>query len=199
MFKFLERLRRQRLSNKRLPDRRRWGRAKSYRKSWGKRSEVAAALVPDGARVLEIGVGIGHFRDQVKGRCSYLGADLNPLEAETLRLDLDSDALPVGPFDYLVALGVLEYLHRPGEAIAKIAVACDNAVISYCCLRDRALNDEIKADRRERGWVSDLTPADLERHFADHGHFVRTVEDISSPEQPYWELLFQFCRRAMPE
>ena len=36
-------------------DRARWGRRDSYKPGWGGRSEVAAALTPDGARVLEIG------------------------------------------------------------------------------------------------------------------------------------------------
>ena len=72
------------------PDRDRWGSPSSYRPEWGERSRIAASLVEDNTSVLEIGVGLGVFRDLVSARTTYVGADLEPLETRTIRLDLDA-------------------------------------------------------------------------------------------------------------
>src|SRR5690242_10704271 len=120
---------------------RRWGDRESYRPSWAARAEVAARMAPDNASILEIGVGAGAFRALVSHRCRYLGADLSPLDPETLRLDLDLDPLPAGTFDYVVMLGVLEYLRSPDAALRKARASGRRALYSYCCLKagaDRA-------------------------------------------------------------
>lgn len=135
-------------------DRARWGRRDSYKPGWGGRSEVAAALTPDGARVLEIGVGLGVFRSLVEGRCAYLGADLAPLDARTLPLDLETDAPPPGPFDVVVLLGVVEYLTRPEAALAKLTRAAPRAIVSYCCLRADVDIGAASPARAARRWLN---------------------------------------------
>ena len=80
----------ERISDARQPDRRRWSDPSSYNPEWGERARYAALLVPDHVTVLEIGAGTGLFREFVKGRTTYVGADLQPLDAELVALNLDS-------------------------------------------------------------------------------------------------------------
>lgn len=133
---------------------RQWGDRKSYRPSWDARAEAAARMLPDGASILEIGVGAGAFRALVAGRHPYLGADLVPLDPETLPLDLDLDPLPAGTFDVVAMLGVLEYLHAPYEALRKARASGRRALFSYCCLKAGADRAQIVRKRRERGWIN---------------------------------------------
>lgn len=140
-------------------DRHRWGDRDEYRDFWTSRAELAATLVPDRASILEIGVGLGAFRALVAGRCDYLGADLVPLDEATAPLDVELDPLPSGTFDFVVMLGVLEYLHAPEAALAKIFATCQRVLLSYCAVRETQA--EVVAIRRERGWLNDYSRADL--------------------------------------
>lgn len=140
---------------------RRWGDRKSYRPSWDARAEAAARMAPDNASILEIGVGAGAFRALVSHRCRYLGADLAPLDPETLRLDLDRDPLPAGPFDLVVMLGVMEYLRAPDRALRKARASGRSALFSYCCLKAGADRAQIVRRRRERRWINDWTRDEL--------------------------------------
>ena len=118
---------------------------------WDRRARQAARLVRDGVRVLEIGVGKGTFRDEVKGRCSFVGADLNPRDDQTLAMDLDSDPLPAGAFDVIVLTGVLEYLHDLTAVAAKLRAAAPQVLISYCSIPGDAASETVVRARRERG------------------------------------------------
>jgi SAM-dependent methyltransferase len=140
---------------------RRWGDRKSYQPSWDARAEAAARMLPDGASILEIGVGAGAFRALVAGRHPYLGADLAPLDPETLPLDLDIDPLPAGPFDVVVMLGVMEYLHSPEQALQKARASGRRALFSYCCLKASADRAQIVRKRRERRWINDWSRDEL--------------------------------------
>lgn len=140
---------------------RRWGDRKSYQPSWDARAEVAARMLPDKASILEIGVGGGAFRALVSGRHPYLGADLAPLDPETLPLDLDLDPLPAGTFDVVVMLGVLEYLHSPEQALRKARASGRRALLSYCCLKPGADPTQIVRRRRERRWINDWSRDEL--------------------------------------
>jgi Capsular polysaccharide synthesis protein/Polysaccharide pyruvyl transferase len=90
------------------PDRFRWGNPSSYKPDWSDRARLAAPLIPDGAKVLEIGVGAGNLKRLIQDRCDYVGADLEPLDTETRSLNLDSEPLPHERYDCIVALGVFE-------------------------------------------------------------------------------------------
>ena len=139
----------------------RWGDFKSYQPSWGARAEVAARMLPSNVSILEIGVGAGAFRALVSDRCQYLGADLAPLDPETLPLDLDLDPLPAGTFDFVVMLGVLEYLHAPAQALRKAYVSGWRTVFTYCCLKSGADRAQIVQRRRERHWINDWSRDEL--------------------------------------
>ncbi len=177
------------------PDRERWGDPANYRPQWVERSRLAASLVKDGASVLEIGVGTGVFRDLVSARTAYVGADLEPLDPATIPLDLDRDELPDRPFDYVVLLGVVTYLHRPGEAAGKICGVADRIVVSYCCRRAELTVEDVRESRRSRGWLNDFTQAEFVALFARHGFELASSTPLAATEG-FEEFLMEFRRRS---
>jgi hypothetical protein len=169
----------------------RWGDAGSYNKNpaWIERAQIVSALIPDGATILEIGVGTGEFRRFVGSRTLHVGADLNPLDADTIALNLDYDPLPPGHFDYVVLLGVLEYVRRPYVAARKLCNAADDIVITYCCKTDNSA--EGAQERLRREWINDFTESDFIAMFASLG---KTLTSRTSFQRaPHFEqVIFQF-------
>ena len=124
-----------------MADRERWGNPQSYKAHWSRRAEQAAALIPNDVSVLELGVGTGCFREMIFNRTRYQGMDLQPLEPSILPLDLDNDPLPDGVFDFVVTLGVFEYLHHPDLAAQKICAAAKQIVVTYCCRKEGPMDE----------------------------------------------------------
>jgi hypothetical protein len=147
----------QRLSAALAADRQKWGRKSSYRGEWADRGRLAAQFIDNGETVLELGAGAGTFRDLVADRCDYRGADLQPIDPQFLTFNLETDAMPPGRWDAVVMLGVLEYIYRPQEAMSKVFSGTAKVVMSYCF----PLNGDVAAARASRGWVSDLSEAQL--------------------------------------
>ena len=177
------------------PDRRRWGSGLGYSPKWARRAELAASLVPDNVTVLEIGVGTGEFRELVGRRTTYVGADLQPLDAATLALDLDRDALPARQFDYAVLLGVLEYLTLPEAAVTKICNAADSVVISYCCTRTTLAPQALIDHRKRRGWLNSFDKNELTRLFLRYGHQLFLSMPFNAAED-FEQFIMKFHRIA---
>ena len=175
----------------RLPDRKRWGDPKSYNPLWSDRAEMASGLIPDGASILEIGVGAGDFRNCVQERCSYEGADLAPLEDTTLILNLDTDPLPNKKYDYVVLLGVIEYLCEPENAARKVCTAAPNVVCSYCCRLENASVADVADQRRSMGWVNDFTRDEFVALFAANGFAVQS-SSIYNKTESFEQALLHF-------
>jgi hypothetical protein len=190
----LDRERFQRMNEANAPDRQRWGNPISYKANWAERAELAATLIPDGVNLLEIGTGRGDFKRLVRNRCNYRGADLVPIDAQTEALDLDADPLPSGTFDYIVLLGVFEYLHHPAEAARKIAAAASHVLVSYCCVSGK-MTDAAREERLQRGWVT---------HFGEHGFvdlFARWGCNVGSrtlfhETEYHHQIIFTFMKSA---
>jgi Capsular polysaccharide synthesis protein/Polysaccharide pyruvyl transferase len=171
------------------PDRNRWGDPLSYKSGWGERAKLAASLIPDGVHVLEIGVGAGDFKKLIQHRCIYIGADLEPLTSDTFSLDLDRDSLPKGHYDYIVALGVFEYLHQPREAALKISVATTSIVLSYCCTRNPTPN--IIDARYKRGWVNHFSESEFTEMFVSLGFQIMSRALFKSTDD-FEQIVFEF-------
>lgn len=185
------------LFERRQPDRERWGKRESYGgEHWDSRGEQAAALLPDSVRVLEIGVGKGAFRDLVERRTDYVGADLNPLDDRTLPLDLDADPLPPGPFDWIVLLGVAEYLHRLPEVAAKLRAGADSLLVSYCAMPETGDPAAMAAARRAVGWVNDLSVPEFRALFAQDGFALREEQSYRHAG-PHWDQRIYLFQRAV--
>lgn len=176
-----------------MADRERWGNPLSYKPAWADRAELAAALVPDGARVLEVGAGAGVLRQSLAHRTRYTGTDLQPLDPSLAPLDLDADPLPAADYDYAVALGVFGYLHRPEEAAAKLCAAARRVIASYCCRKPHPQPERVLAARTERGWVNHFDKPGFLDLFARHGLGVESCTVLTDTDE-LEELLLVFGR-----
>jgi len=175
------------------PDRLRWGNPSSYKPERDDRAQVAARLMPEGAYLLEIGVGTGVLRELLRHRCTYVGADLEPLDAETRVLDLDSDPLPHDRYDSIIALGVFEYLHRLREAAEKLSAAAGQVVLSYCCARTGSPRGA--GVWEQRGWVNHFTEAELVGLFSEVGLIVASRTPLNATDD-FEQVVFEFRRAA---
>jgi hypothetical protein len=175
------------------PDRQRWGNPLSYKPEWSQRAKCAASLVPDNVSVLEIGVGTGVFREMVKGRTTFVGSDLQPLDTTSIALDLDHDPLPDTRFDYVVLLGVFEYLHRPEPAAERISNSADHVIVSYCCRRADLAPPAVFESRRQRGWVNSFDQAEFIQLFSQHGHELFSIMLLNATDD-LEEFLMEYRR-----
>jgi hypothetical protein len=179
-----------------VPDRQRWGNPLSYKPEWGERAKYAASLVPDNVSVLEIGVGTGVFRELVKGRTTFVGSDLQPLDPVSIALDLDRDPLPDKHFDYAVLLGVFAYLHQPATAAEKICNTADHVIASYCCRRANLEPRAVLESRCRRGWVNSFDRAEFIQLFSRHGHELLSSMLLNATDE-FEEFLMEFRRSDM--
>jgi Capsular polysaccharide synthesis protein/Polysaccharide pyruvyl transferase len=169
----------------------RWGAPSSYNKqpAWVERAQMVSALIPNGASILEVGVGKGDFRRFISDRALHVGVDLNPLDADTIAVDLDSDPLPPGHFAYAVLLGVLEYVQRPELAARKISDSAEHVVITYCCRTDAS--PEGAQERLNRAWINDYTEPEFVALFASLGKPL--VSRAIFQKSPHFEqVIFKF-------
>jgi hypothetical protein len=174
-----------------MADRERWGDPLSYKDHWSKRAEQAATLIPNDVSVLEIGAGTGSFRQLIGHRTRYQGMDLQPLHPSILPLDLDNDPLPDHAFDFVVILGVFEYLHHSDAAATKICAAAGQIVISYCCKRDGVIDESFLKARHDRGWVNSFTLMEFANLFMAHGfQLTRKIVLNAPPDFEEYLLLF---------
>jgi Capsular polysaccharide synthesis protein/Polysaccharide pyruvyl transferase/Methyltransferase domain len=179
----------ERLARAKSPDRQRWGAPTSYQPEWAPRSVLAAPYVCDGARVLEIGTGSGTFRELVADRCRYTGADLQPLDQNTLALDISTDPIPSGPWDAIVVLGVLEYLHDPLAALSKIGAAAEKLILSYYI----PCGSDPQPHRRARGWTNALKEEDLTGAANAAGLYLKICENVDEAND-FQQKIFVFTR-----
>lgn len=176
----------------RQPDRKRWSAPGNYRRDWSERAHLAASLIGDGARVFEIGAGIGNFRMLVENRCDYVGADLEPLAVDIIKLNIDSEPLPENGFDVVVALGVIEYLFDPRSALSRLCDGGCKVVVSYCFSKSTSSHARLAPIRSERGWVNDLSREEIMSCFASSGLQLVTIIPYNSTSDFEQEImLFQ--------
>lgn len=180
-----------RLANAGVPDRQKWSAASSYPSSWTPRAQLAAGFIGDGEAVLEVGVGGGAFRDIVTGRCAWFGTDLRPVLPGVQALDLERDPLPRGPWDTVVMLGVLEYIHDTTAVLAKLLAAANKLVMSYCvpCAGD------VAPVRRGRGWVNELSQDALMAIVSAAGFRLDQISDFNNADD-FDQKVFVFVRES---
>lgn len=178
------------LAGKEAADRVRWRNPGSYKLEWEERAAIAAPLVPSGAFVLEVGCGAGALGRLLKGRCRYVGADLEPLDDSTYGIDLDRDPLPHLRYDCIVMLGVLEYLYRPLDVLAKLTQAADVLVLSYCCVTD----SQLVSARAARGWCNAFTEAQLVQHL-EALNFNMSQRRVFQVNTDFEQVIFGFSKK----
>jgi len=181
---------REKLRQRFFSDGKKWGDAKNYNPNWRERAELAQGLIPSGAKVLELGKGAGDLARMIEHRTNYTGSDLSPLDKDTLRINIDTDPLPDDLFDYIVFLGVFEYLATPQKAARKICNRTSNVLATYCC---RSSDNESIAIRRSRGWATDFSELEFVSLF--EANQFRVVDKIKFNETAdFTQSVFHFRR-----
>jgi hypothetical protein len=160
-----------------ITDVERWSRRSSFDQKWSHRSKMAAAHIPENAIVLDIGCGTMFIEKELKPGCRYIPVDVARRDERTIVCDLNLGQYPnVQGVTHVTMLGVLEYLTRPTafwDWVVKFGV---RIVISYVCFRPGFPASQ----RREKGWVNDLTREELIALATERGFEMVSEEKISS-------------------
>lgn len=135
----------------------RWSQPESLASQWDERAALAASLITEPGRVLDVGAGAMALKGFLAAGATYVPADVVKRSEDCLVADLNKAEFPDGAYDYVSFLGVLEYVHDPAWALRAAARAAPKLVASYCA--DTA--GDI-AYRRGLGWVNDFTKRDFE-------------------------------------
>ena len=151
----------------------RWADPGSFADQWDERAARAARHIPAGSDVLDLGAGAMQLRRFLDTSCRYTAADVVPRGPGCLVVDLNRGEFPAGAYDWVVLLGVLEYLHDCRPVLARVARAADGLIASYCL--DTAGN---VIGRRAMGWVNDYTEASFDALLAASGWRQLAVETL---------------------
>lgn len=108
---------------------------KDVAESWGSknplRSEIAARHIPPGCWVLDLGAGALVLKKYLHPACRYQPCDLYPRSPDCLVADLNAGQFPPGHYDWVVMLGVFQFLTNPAAVVARCRSVASNAVFSY--------------------------------------------------------------------
>jgi hypothetical protein len=167
----------------------RWEDADNLDVAWERRAAAAATLVPNGARVLDLGAGREALARHIPPDASYVPADVVRRSDRTVVVDVNAGEFPSGTFDVVATLGLLEYVHDLRALLTRVADASSTLVASYC-----VVTGGTRDPRLQRGWMNDLVLADLLDLFVETGWHVAWAERLDQLDD-FDQWLFA-CRRA---
>jgi hypothetical protein len=96
------------------------------------------------------------LRDYLPDGCSYIPADIHQWTPDVRHVDVDANTFPEGVFDFVVLLGVLEFLTEPELAFAFARRRATAMVVSYC----HPTTSDIQS-RDINGWVNAFSMDDF--------------------------------------
>lgn len=100
--------------------RRAWDRKRSLRDAYARYHALILDRCPDGARVLELGCGLGHLGEAAAARgLSWVATDVLGVAAARVRCDAMRLPFEGGAFDRVVFVDVLHHLAAPLEFLAE--------------------------------------------------------------------------------
>ncbi len=99
---------------------------------WPERLERVAELIPERARVIDLGAGAQGLRAYLPPSCAYTPADLPDF-------DMNRDRWPAGKWDVAVMAGVLEYADDPSAVFRRLRHVADDVILTYAHLGDDPL------------------------------------------------------------
>ena len=137
----------------------RWANPAQLEAAWEARAVFAADFVPAGSHVLDIGCGAMKLERHLPFGCSYVPSDVVRRDDRTIVGDLNENGIPeqaVADADWVVMLGVWEYLYKPAEILAAFGRMGKPILCSYCT-RDTTTH----LDRQALGWVNDFSLAEF--------------------------------------
>ena len=159
-----------------------WGDRTNFSAEWNRRAALAARFVSPGSHVLDLGCGLMALRQYLPDRCVYSPADLTAWSNNVVVVDLDRGEFPEGQYDYIVMLGVIEYLAAVSSVLHRARSAAANLVISYC----HPAGDWRLGHRREARWVNDFSETELDDMLAAAGWEIvekRRYQDLPNLQQ----------------
>jgi hypothetical protein len=112
-----------------------------------------------------------------------------------LILNLETDPLPDKEYDFVVLLGVLEYIYEPENAARKLCAAAPNVVGSYCCRLENAPAADVADQRGEMGWVNDFTRDEFIALFSRNGFAIQS-SSIYNKADYFEQVLIHFKKTA---
>ncbi|HEY2892490.1 MAG TPA: FkbM family methyltransferase [Dongiaceae bacterium] len=148
----------------------RWSNWQALEPGSVERAKAAAAFVPPGAHLLDLGAGRMELRRRMPLGARYQPADLVAWSADCQTVDLNYGPFPAGHYpgghyEVIAALGLLEYLQDPAALIAAARSAAYRLIVTYP-IGDSQL--PVLA-RRGYGWMNDIDLAGFESMLATAG------------------------------
>lgn len=145
----------------------RWSNLENLDDQWSYRSERAARFIPPGATLMDIGCGKMAIEKMLPQDCKYIPVDVVARDARTIIRDLNKGEYP--PADgatHICVLGVLEYLNDPEAFFEWLSrTAASRLILSYITSETGTESP----NRRDVGWVNDLTEAGIIDLAKKHG------------------------------
>jgi hypothetical protein len=139
-------------------DLKRWSSQKALFSSWDERTQLLANKIKPNKTVFEFGAARLVLKEMLPDGSIYLHSDLVRRAEDTLVVDLNKE-LPILPqVDYIVFSGVLEYLFDIEKVLLHLNPKTSCFLFSYATVD----NFSNISERREHGWVSDLSVCNLE-------------------------------------
>jgi len=151
----------------------RWAAPGNLATQWDARAAMAAAWIPGGSRVLDVGCGAMTLGSLLQSGCTYVPADVVERRPGAFVADLNRGEFPPGCYDWVVFLGVLEYVHDASWPLVRARDAAPNLLVTYCT----HLGGDV-AVRRGMGWVNDFTRAAFEAMLAAAGWRIARTADV---------------------
>ena len=134
------------------------------------RAQRVAAVIPDGARVLDLGAGSMVLKSYLKIHCTYIPADIYDRGEGCIVVDLNKYEFPDGRYDWVTMIRIIEYLKDPRRVLARAAQAASRIIASYNPT-NTARNFRY---RRNEGWICHLSEEGFVRIVHQAG-FKRTI------------------------
>ena len=102
-------------------------------------------------------------------------ADMTKWSDDVHQVDLDKGEFPPGHYDYVMMLGVLEYLRDPPSALSAARAASSNLVTSYC----HPGASSRKRKRRQNLWINDYSPDEFRPMLEQAGWYLTEEVEYS--------------------
>jgi len=103
--------------------------------TWGEqhpqRALLTSQFIAGGQSVLDIGAGTMVLKRFLHKGCRYQPCDLFARSPECLVADLNKKEFPQGRYDWVVMLGVLQYIYDPAWAVEQCLKVANRAAIAY--------------------------------------------------------------------
>ena len=167
----------------------RWAQMNSLATQWDSRAAIAAELIGENARVLDIGAGAMTLGTLLGAGCTYQPADVVERRPGCFVVDLNKQEFPPGDYDWITFLGVLEYVHDFEWPLRRAAQSAPRMIVTYCSY----IGGDI-AIRRGMGWVNDIPAAEFQAAIERSGWKVEDVREVKRGPTNI-QLMFR-CTRA---